>query len=364
MMKISAEKEKLLFGLQKVQNIINVRSTLPILSNVLLEVQGSKLKLTATDLDIGISCVVPVDSQETGAITLPAKRFYDIVKELPAGKINITVKKNNLVLIENNSCQFKIMGIGKEEFPRPPEFKDKEAFLLEQSTLKELLNLTSFAVSADETRYILNGILFKLMPNKLTLVATDGKRLAIAEKEGVAKSTKEIEVVIPIKTIHELMRNLSDEGEVSVVLSENQVMFDLKEAVIISRLIEGEFPDYQQVIPSGWDNKLVINREQFLLAIKRASLLSTLDHPEVKLELFSGKVIVSKSTPDLGESWEEVPCSFTGKEMVISFNYSFLLDVLKNLNLEKIELELKDNESPGVIRTKGYIYLVLPMRIG
>lgn len=362
-MKFKVAKDALLSGIQTVQNIIAPKAALPILSNILLETQDSCLRLTATDLDIGISCVIPVDIQEQGAITIPAKRFSDIVKELPVDTINITTKKNNQVNIETELCQFKIMGLAREEFPKLPEFKNKEAVLLNQGLLKQMLDLTSFSVSVDESRYILNGILFKFHKNNLTLVATDGKRLAIIEKKIHNTPETDVAIIVPIKTIHELNRNLKEEGELTLVLGSNQVMFDLGNILIISRLIEGEFPDYKQVIPSASENKVRLQREQFLLAIKRAALLSTLDYQAVKLEVFKNKLVVSKSTPDIGESREELGITYQGKELAIGFNPAYLIDVLKNLNDDTLDLELTDSEKPGVIRINGYVYIVLPMRL-
>jgi len=362
-MKFDVEREVLLNGIQTVQNVITSKAALPILSNILIETQSDDLRLTATDLDVGISCVISVNIQEAGAITIPAKRFGDIIRELPSDKVGISTKKNNLMLIETQSCQFKIMGVAREEFPKLPEFKDKEVIKLEQTVLKEMLSLTSFAVSFDETRYILNGILFKIEKNNLTLVATDGKRLAIMERKLKQDIEKELRIIVPIKTIQELNRNLQEEGELSLVLGSNQALFDLGRVVIISRLIEGEFPDYQQVIPQASDNKIKINREKFLLAVRRASLLSTPDYQAVKLEVFKDKLVVSKSTPDIGESREEVAVEYRGKELAIGFNPGYLIDVLKNLSNETVEFELSDSEKPGVIRINGYVYIVLPMRL-
>jgi DNA polymerase-3 subunit beta len=305
-----------------------------------------------------------VDVQEPGAITVPAKKFGEIIRELPTDDVVVTSKKNNLVVIDTENCQFKIMGLPREEFPRLPEFKDREVVKLEQLELKQTLNLTSFAASTDETRYILNGILFQIKNNNLVLVATDGKRLAIIEKKIPIPLNSDVYVIIPSKTIHELMRNLNEEGQVSVVLGTNQVLFDLGTVVIISRLIEGEFPDYQQVIPPPSDNKIKINRELFLLGIRRASLLATPDYQAVKLEVFRNKLVVSKSTPDVGESREEIPITYQGKEMVIGFNPAYIIDVLKNLSQGEVEFELTDSEKPGVLRMDGYIYIVLPMRVG
>ena len=362
-MKIKIEKESFVNAIQIVQNIVSTKSALPILANMLLEAQQNSLRLITTDLDIGISCVIPVDIQEPGIITIPAKRFGDIIKELPAEFVSINTKKNNLVIIETELCQFKIMGLSNEEFPKLPELKDREVIKLEQLSLKQMLTLTSFAVSFDETRYILNGILFKINKNTLSLVATDGKRLAIIEKKLKQDTNKDICIIVPIKTIHELGRNLKDDGELSLVLADNQVLFDMGSVTIISRLIEGEFPDYQQVIPSTPENKIRIQREQFLLAIRRAALLSTPDYQAVKLEAFKNRLVVSKSTPDIGESLEELSVEYGCKEMMIGFNPNYLIDVLKNLQDDMVEFELTDSEKPGVIRTDGYVYIVLPMRL-
>lgn len=363
-MKLKVGKKDLLNGIQVVQNVITPKATLPILSNILIETQSGGLKLTATDLDIGISCIVPVDIQEQGAITIPAKRFGDIIKELPGENIMLTTKKNNLVIIETESCQFKVMGLSPEEFPKLPEFKDKQVVKLEQSTLKHMLNLTSFAVSYDETRYILNGVLFKIKKNSLILVATDGKRLAVIEKKIEQGLDAGVNIIIPIKTIQELNRNLKEDGEVSLIIGNNQALFDLGGIVVISRLIEGEFPDYQQVIPPVSENKVGVDREHLLLAVKRAALLSTLDYQAVKLEVFKDRVVVSKSTPDIGESYEELPAEYKGKEIAIGFNPTYLVDVLKNLSEGKIQLEVSDSEKPAVVRINGYTYIVLPMRLG
>jgi DNA polymerase-3 subunit beta len=362
-MKIKIEKESFVNAIQIVQNIVSTKSALPILANMLLEAQQNSLRLVTTDLDIGISCVIPVNIQEVGAITVPTKRFGDIIRELPGDSAVVTSKKNNMITIETESCQFKIMGLPPEEFPKLPEFKDREIIKLEQLDLKEMLQLTSFAASTDESRYVLNGILLNIQHSDLTLVATDGKRLAIINKKLPNSIDKDINIIIPIKTIQELNRNLKEEGELSLTIGQNQVLFDLGNIVIISRLIEGEFPDYHQVIPPVSEYKMRINREEFLLAIKRAALLTTPDYQAVKMEVFKDKLVVSKSTPDIGESSEVVPIEYKGKEIAIGFNSNYLIDVLKNLGGEVIDLELTDSEKPGVIRTDGYVYIVLPMRL-
>ncbi|MFH0918324.1 MAG: DNA polymerase III subunit beta [Candidatus Omnitrophota bacterium] len=362
-MKFKVEKNNLVNAIQTVQNVITTKSALPILSNILIEAQAGVLKLTATDLDIGITCVIPVDIQEAGAITIPAKRFGDIVKEFPLETISVTTKKNNQVIIDSEVCQFKIMGLIKEEFPKLPEFKDKKAIKMDQGVFKQMLSLTAFAVSLDEARYVLNGILFKINKSFLTLVSTDGKRLAVAERKLTVESDVEINIIVPLKTIQELNRNLKDGEELSLVVSSNQALFDLGSVGIVSRLIEGEFPDYKQVVPPVSENKMKVVRSQLLVAVKRAALLATPDYQAVKLEVFKNKLVISKSTPDVGEFYEELAVEYQGKELVIGFNPVYLIDILKNLNEETVNLELVDGEKPGVIRISGYVYIVLPMRL-
>ncbi|MDD5617596.1 MAG: DNA polymerase III subunit beta [Candidatus Omnitrophica bacterium] len=368
-MKIQITKDILQKGIQIVQNIITPKSVLPILSNILIETIKSKIKLTSTDLDIGISVLLDAQIQEPGAITIPAKRLSDIIKELPEGEIELSVKKNNVVYIRLASCEFKLMGLPKEEFPKLPEFKDKEVVELEQLILKEMLHLTSFAVSHEETRYVLNGLLVDLKkhPHKdksvLKLVATDGRRLALSEKELEMKITKEIKIIIPQKAITELHRNLKDEGKILIIITPNQVFFELDHTTIISRLIEGEFPDYTRVVPPPSETKIKIDRQQLLQAVRRASLMSTPDSLAVRLEITSNKLMITKSTPDVGESREELIVEYKGKDMIIGFNPVYLIDVLRSLSGAFVEFELTEPEKPGVIRTEDYVYLIQPMRL-
>lgn len=362
-MKITVNKEDLVKGIQTVQNIINQRANLPILSYLLLETHNTNICLTTTDLDIGITHEVPANIEEAGVVILPAKKFGDIIKEFPNNTININTKKNNLTLIETKQCQFKLMGLPYEEFPKLPNLTNQEIIKINQDDLKKILSLVSFAVSYDETRYILNGVLCQIEKDVVNLIATDGKRLAFYQTNLFQGINKPIKIIIPIKTIHELNRNLTEEGEVLLGVGTNQILLDLGRTQIISRLIEGEFPDYKQVIPTIAPNKIKIDREQFLLAIRRASLLTTPDYQAIKLEVFKNRLVISKSTPNMGESREELPCEYLGKDTVIGFNPNYLIDVLKNLEEEIIEFEVTDSEKPGAIRINGYIYIVLPMRL-
>ena len=362
-MKIKVSKESLAQGIQTVQGVVSTKITLPILSNILIETNKNSLKLNATDLDIGVSCEIPVETLEEGAITVPAKRFSDIIKELPSGDIQIHVKKNNQVDIEGVNCRFKLIGLPKDEFPKFPEFKDRDEIKVKQAVFKDMLRLTSFAVSHEESRYILNGILIEVSDGKIRMVATDGRRLAKIEKKIETSVKEDIQIIIPIKAIQEISRNLSEEGDVSFIVGANQVLFNINGTLIAARVIEGEFPNYNQVIPKPVDQRIKMNTQDLLSSIRRANLLATPDFQAVKFEVFSDKMVISKSTPDIGESREEINVDYGGNELVVGFNPQFLIDFLKNINDEEINMELLGVDKPAVMRMDDYLYLALPMRI-
>jgi DNA polymerase III subunit beta len=366
-MKIKIDKNDLLKGIQVTGNVITPKNVLPILSNILFETTKNKVKLTATDLDIGISLNINVEIVEPGAITLPTKRLSDIIKELPSGVVSLSTRKNNIVDIQLDHCEFKLMGLPKEEFPKLPEVKDKDVIVFQQDVLKNMLQMTSFAISHEETRYVLNGLLLEVKSGSdetlVKFVGTDGRRLAVVEKKLPIKTHKDIKIIIPFKTVQELLRNLKDEGEVSLGIGATQVFFEMDSTVIISRLIEGDFPDYQRVIPAPSHTKLKLNKEAFVLALRRANLLTVPDSQAVRFELFKNKLVISKATPDVGEFKEEIPLEYAGKELVIGFNPLYFLDMLKNWTTDEFVLEFYDAEKPGVVRSPEYVYIIQPMRL-
>lgn len=361
-MKIKITKDDLLSGIQIVQNIVAPKATLPILSNMLLETKKDTLRLYTTDLDIGISCDINVNIIEDGSITIPAKRFAEVIRELPAGDITIHARKNNQIEIEGKNCRIKLLGLPKEEFPKFPEFKDKEVIRVKQADLKEMFRLTAFAVSHEESRYVLNGVLMEVRDNIIRIVATDGRRLAKIERPLCQPVSKEYSVILPIKAVVEISKNLKDTGEMLFVGGSNQVLFDINGTLIATRIIEGDFPNYEQVIPKMNGPKMVLNTMEFLSTIRRANLLSTPDFQAIKFEIFKDKIIVSKITPDVGESREELPITFSGAEMVIGFNPAYMIDLLKNTTDPTIELEFLGSDKPCVVRKENYLYLALPMR--
>lgn len=363
-MRISINKEPLLKAVQSVVGVITTKNTLPILSNILIEADNKKIKVTATDLDIGMISSTTADIIEEGAITVPAKRLVDIIKELPDRQTQIYTKKNNTVVIESGEILFKILGIPKDEFPKIPTPTKEEQHVIKKQKLKKMLYMTSFAMSHDETRYVLNGTCFIMAKDFIRMVATDGRRLAIVTEQGNTSFQSEKKVIVPTKAIQELVRSLEGDGDVKITLSKNQAMFQIGELFIISRLIEGEFPNYEQAIPKKTENKIKINREALLAAVKRASLLTTPESQAIRLRLAKNRLTISKTTPEIGETKEEIEIEYAGEELLIGFNPTYLSDVLKCVEEESMIIELTGPEKPGVIRIKdSYIHIVLPMQI-
>lgn len=364
-MELTLMRELLVEGIQVVQNAVSQKSSLPILSNVLLETENGELKLTATDLDIGISSAIPATVIQEGAITVPAKKFFDIIRALPDGsEVELSMKKSNSLNIKSGKANFKIVGLPKEEFPQLPVFKDKDSITLDQKTLKEMMNLTDFAISKDDTRYVLNGILLSVKGDNLEMVSTDGRRLAAASKKLSKKTLVDRAVIVPTKTAQEVKRMLLDDGEVKIHFSDNQVLFTFPKSFVLSRLIEGEYPNYKKVIPDKSPKELRVLREDFLSATKRASIFTDQDSMAIKLNIKKKKMTISKNTA-FGEAKEEIDIDYTGDDDIeIGFNPRYLIDVLKSLEDQEITFEVNDSSKPGVIRRGGeYTYVVLPMQL-
>ncbi len=247
-MKFSVTKEKLLEALQQVQNVVSTRTTLPILSNVLLQANETELHLTTTDLDVGVRGTCEAHVDKAGATTLPARRVFNIIRELPSSEIQIDVDGKNAASIRSGQSFFKILGLPEDEFPPLPKFEGAKVVTMRQKDLRDGLRKTSYAISTDETRYVLNGVLFSFKDNKLTLVATDGRRLAMSEIELEFPRSHESDLIIPTKAVTELHRLLTDDGDVKVSMSNGQIAFDLNKTLLVSKLIEGNYPNYRQVM--------------------------------------------------------------------------------------------------------------------
>ncbi len=363
-MKFTISKESLLEAIQQVQHVVSARTTLAILSNVLLRARDGVLELTTTDLDVGVTCTVPAEVEADGATTLPARRLATIIRELPSDDVDIAVDEKNTASIRSGPSFFKVLGLSSEEFPALPSFDGEREFKMEQALLKDCLRKTSYAISTDETRYVLNGILFSFKNDQLTMVATDGRRLAMVEQELEFPQSQETDVIVPTKAVNELARLLGDTGEVVIKVSGSQIGFDLGDSLLVSKLIDGNYPNYRQVIPGESKERIAIEREAFLKAISRVSLLASEKSNNVKFRFSEDNVEIVASSPDIGEARESLAIQYRGPDMTIAFNPEFTMAPLRNLAADEIHLHLIDEISPGVIRSgTNFLYVLMPMRV-
>ena len=363
-MKFRISKEAFLDGLQKVQHVVSSRTTLPILSNVLLVAKDGRLQFTTTDLDVGITGSVEAQIDKEGATTLPAKRLVSIVRELPASEVEVSVDSKNHASIRSGPSFFKIIGLSDTEFPPLPDFANAKEFKIPQNVMRDGLRKTSYSISTDETRYVLNGIFTSFRDGKMTLVATDGRRLAMVDADLEFPASHETDVIIPSKAVQELQRLLGDSGDLIVKLSDSQISFTIGDSLLCSKLIEGNYPNYRQVIPGDSNERVVIGREALLETVRRVSLLSSDKSNSVKLVFSENRIEVTANSPDVGEAQESMDVIYQGPPMQIAFNPEFLQAPLRNLDTNDVYLDLIDEMSPGVLRIEGtFLYVLMPMRV-
>lgn len=363
-MKLLVEKAVILEALQKVQSIVGQRTTLPILSNVLIQAEGNTLSLMTTDLEVSVKTSIEADISESGATTLPARRLFSIFREMPNPQIEIEVDANNVASISSGAAFFKLVGLPEEDFPPLPSFASTAVYTLDQSVFKEMLQKTSYAASTDESRYILNGSLLSFSEGRLTIVSTDGRRLALIEQEVEFPAGAESNFVIPTKTVSELIKTLGEENELKISATETQISFEFSNILIISKLIEGTYPNFRQVIPAHSEQRVAIDRDVLLTALKRVSLLSDAQTSSVKLSFGENQLELVTNTPEVGEARETLPIKYEGPEITIAFNPVFVMDPLKHLESDEVYFELTDELSPGVIKSNvPFLYVIMPIRV-
>jgi DNA polymerase-3 subunit beta len=368
-MNLSIAKDQILTGLQAVQNVVSTRTTLPILSNVLMRAEGDQVEFTATDLDVTVACKVEAKVKKGGSTTVPVKKLFGIVRELGGNEIDIETDDKNVTSIRCSASFYKINGLGADEFPPLPKFKDDKKVSLPQETVKAMMRKTSFAVSTDESRYVLNGIFISLKDHKMTMVATDGRRLALVDEEVDIAEKSSGEFIVPAKAVTELNRLLQEKGDVEIKFGENQASFALKEdkgfsVLVITKLIEGNYPNYRQVIPAEVKERVPLSREEFLQALRRAEIMTSEKANSVKLTFGKNSLAITANSPEVGEARETLAVNYKGKEIAIAFNPRYLIDALNALGEDEVFFELIDELSPGVLKINGpFLYVVMPMRL-
>ena len=373
-MKFKINRDHFSNGLAQVLNVVGSKATMPILSNVLIEADKDQISLATTNLDLGIRCKIKAEVKEPGAITLPVKRLATIIRELPSLEVLIDTAPNHQAKLSSGGSVFKIMGMGKEEFPPMPEFADEKAVALEQEELATMLKSVSYAQSSDETRYILNGVYFNFRDSKLTLVATDGRRLALTSKE-LEGNDAATSIILPAKTVAELVRLLDKGAKVRLAVTEKRAAFQIgadkaaesglmDNIYLFSKVVDGNYPNFQQVVPKETHQRIKLERELFLQCIHRAALVTSEKSNSVKLKLSNNLLEVSASSPDFGESHESMGIEYSGPELQVAFNPQFLMDPLRALTKDQVFFEVKDEVSPGVFKTlESFLCVIMPVRL-
>lgn len=373
-MKFKINRDHFANGLSQVLNVVGSKATMPILSNVLIEAEKDQIFLTTTNLDLGIRCQIKADVKETGSVTLPVKRLAGIVRELPNVDVSVDGSANHQVKLTSGGSNFKIMGIGKEDFPPLPEFGDEKSYTLEQAELTEMLKSVAYAQSNDETRYILNGVYFSFGEGKLTLVATDGRRLAHISKEMEVPADSAGAIILPAKTVSELLRLLDKGEKLKINFNERRAAFQIASdsddsglvdsIYLYSKVVEGNYPNYQQVIPKETHQRIKLERELLLQCVHRAALVCSEKANSVKMKLTNNLLEITAQSPDFGEAHESMAIDYTGPDLQVAFNPQFVIDPLRALNKDEVFLEVKDDVSPGVIKTlESFICVVMPVRL-
>jgi len=371
-MELVVRKTDLLRELQLFQGIVERKNTIPILANVLMEAKGDEVRLLATDLEVGLRSKCAASVSKCGALTLPAKKFYEIVKALPETDVRIEQDKGG-VKVAADRFDSRMQTLPLEDFPSVPEGSGRGSAVLPSKGLREMIAKTQFAITGEDTRYFLNGALLVLKDDQMSLVATDGHRLALVstkrEVPEAEKGAEPVRIILPKKTLLELARLLTEgDNDVRYERGENHLFFDIGGRVLISRMIEGQFPAYERVIPKSNDKRAEIERERITSAIRRVALLSNERSRAVKLQLEEDRAQVSSQSPEFGEAREEIPVDYKGPTLQICFNAQYVLDFLAVVETDSIALELKDEVSQAVMRPLGaseydYTYVVMPMRI-
>lgn len=369
-MEFSASKDELVRELGLIQGIVERKNTIPILSNVLIEAQGGGIEMAATDLDVGLKCRVPAEVRKPGALTLSAKKLFEIVRAADDRSIEVKELENSWASITSGKAYFKMVGLAKTEFPSLAEPPASGFTTIAGSTLSNLIQKTSFAITADDSRYFLNGARLELTANDIRMIATDGHRLAFVSVARPAGSTGNASAIVPKKTLLELVKILGEgQAEVAFAKGDNHLFFRIGERLLVSKRVDDQFPAYDKVIPQGNDKKITCGTAELAGAIRRVSLLANERSRAVKFGIDSGRIEISSQNPELGEARESVEASYQGDSLQVGFNGQYLLDFLNVTGSSDVTFELKDDASQGLLRPAAveegtdYRYVVMPMRL-
>lgn len=368
-MKIEIEKKDLLNLIGKTQNIVEKRNTMPILVNILLDADKDSLRVFATDLEVSLTDAAKAKVLQSGKAAISAKKLFEISKELTEGPIKLTKKENNWLIIEQGKYRSQIIGVNPEEYPIFPTYNTQNFLKISAAVLRDMIDKTLYSISNDETRYYLNGVFFEISPSTgLKMVATDGHRMSLIAKPTIeTKAQNQQGVIIPRKGLYEIKKVLENvENTVEISVEGSQFILKDESTILMVRLIEGKYPNYQQFIPTKLSQKLLINREAFLSSIKKVSMLANEKSKAIQLNLSKGKMEIVSNNPEMGDAKDEIEVDYTGADIKIGFNARFIQDILNSISQDQVDFELNDQLSPGLVRPHSdstYTCVIMPMRI-
>lgn len=363
-MKLKIIRSKFLEGLKSVQNIVAGKGSLPILQNVLLEAHGTELKMTTTDLDISITATTECEVVEEGMTTLPVKLLFNAIAKVAEGEVEIESDEQDRSTIMAGNAKFKLAGMSEKDYPKLPEDEDSYSYEIPQVTLREMLRKVAYAASQDDTRRTLKGVLMSFKDAKLTMVATDGRRLALVENEMEFPVNAERDIVLPSKAVVELQRSLAGEGNVSMMVQKSQIRFTIGKMMMYSKMMDETYPNYQQVIPNETVECISVDRQLLLDALERASVMTMDEAHSTKLIFENGRLVVTSTASDIGEAKDEVPIKYAGETIEIMFNPSYVMDPLKAIEDDNVTINLNNGHSPAVIKCSiPFLYVLMPLRI-
>lgn len=368
-MKFTISREKLQEGLQAVTAAVPAKTTLPVLSNLLVETTDRGIRFSATDLDIAVSTEVSADVETPGAITIPAKKLSEIARELPPSPVKISASGEQRVTLECGRSRFKLLGLPRDEFPTFPTVRFNDSWRVKSGELQKLISHTAFAVSTEESRPILNGVLWELREERMRMVATNGHRLAKMEVPVEASSAPPGDLIVPPKALEQIRRLFPAEEELEIARGENHLGFRSPFTAVYTRLVEGPYPNYEQVIPKDNDRYALADKAALTSALKRMSVIASDQTHRIKMSFNTGMLKFSVTTPDLGEASDELPVNYTGDQLDIGFNATYLLEILRFMPTEQVRLTFKAPERAATIEPEGwddpakYLCLVMPLRL-
>jgi DNA polymerase-3 subunit beta len=369
-MELVVRKADLLRELQLFQGIVERKNTIPILANVLMDAKGGEVRFAATDLEVGLRSRCKAEVARSGSLTLPAKKLFEIVKALPETDVRIEEEKGG-VKVAAERFDSRITTMPRDDFPTLPDSSGTAEATLPRDAMRQMVAKTQFAITGEDTRYFLNGALFVLRADEMSLVATDGHRLALVtvKRDGGPAGAEETKIILPKKTLLELGRLLGEgDDTVRFEKGENHLFFEVGGRVLISRTIDGQFPAYERVIPKANDKQIAFERDRLTNAVKRVALLSNERSRAVRFQIEPGQVVVTSNSSEFGEAKEVIPVDYTGSALTICFNAQYVVDFLGVVETEQVALEFKDEMSQAVMKPIGaegydYTYVIMPMRI-